>query len=108
MIKEIKKNDVLRLVINRDKKELQIFLTDGYQPKYNFDVVGYSNILEHLKKFMPITLNYLPLGFREKNILENLIEVEREGDIFNFYCIDKNKPYSQNDSFSCKGNKVIS
>ena len=108
MIKEIKKNDVLRLVINRDKKELQIFLKDGYKPKYNFDAIGASNILEYIKRFMPITLKYIPLGFREKNILENLIEVEREGDIFNFYCIDKNKPYSQNDSFSCKGNKVIS
>lgn len=108
MIKEIKKDDVLRLVINRDKKELQIFLIDGYKPKYNFNEDSINNLLDYIKKFMPITLNYLPLGFREKNILENLIEVEKEGNIFNFYCVDKNKPYSQNDSFSCKGNKIIS
>lgn len=109
MVKEILKTDIKNILINKDKNELQLILQDGYKPKYNFNCNDAVSTCNKINTLLNLNIKFIHLGYREKNILENLLEVVVNDDkTIDFFCVDKNKPYGVNDSFTYYDNKVIS
>lgn len=110
MLKTIKKTDIETIDFIRNENLIIATLENGYKAKYDFDFKKESHISLHsfIMNLIPFKLYSPSLGFRENNIIENIIYIEKEGKIYNFYATDKNKNYGVNDSFSYAGGKIIS
>jgi len=109
------KRDIKKILIKKEdnKAIFEILLSDN---KKEILYTGYSSVTGYQifrmlfnNDFLNVDLDFYSLGFREKNILDNLSVIKKSNDFKNgfiFLSTDK-EVYDQNEAFIIADNKII-